>query len=317
MNKSEKCSASQKGRIVIHLEDRELRVYAEELTKYLSCGWQIGISEKHKCSLNKPHPTAVPWNKGLSKETSVKVKDAASKVSESLKGKPSWNKGLTKEDERVRVNAERSTATKISRYGKAFPNNNMNDEHKKKIGIALKGRPNKYRGCVRDPETGRKISKAKMGHTVSEETRAKISLKKKGVKYSPEQRAIKASKEYLTRKKNNSFNTSSNEENLYNQLLEEHSQKTILRQYKDERYPFYCDFYIVEDDLFIEVNAHWTHGGRPYDPNDPECIAKLKEWEEKAKVSQFFRNAIITWTVRDVKKLETATKNNLNYKVIY
>lgn len=94
--------------------------------------------------------------------------------------------------------------------------------------------------------------------------------------------------------------------------------KTIYRNYKDrDRYPFYCDFYIVEDDLFIELNAHWTHGGKPFDENDEECIKQLQEWREKAKTSKFYENAIETWTVRDVKKLETAKKNRINYKTIY
>ena len=87
--------------------------------------------------------------------------------------------------------------------------------------------------------------------------------------------------------------------------------------YKEDRYPFYCDFYIVEDDLFIELNTHWTHGGKPYDPDDKECQEQLATWEEKAKTSQFYANAIKTWTERDVEKRRVAKENNLNYKVIY
>ena len=71
------------------------------------------------------------------------------------------------------------------------------------------------------------------------------------------------------------------------------------------------------EDLFIELNAHTTHGGCPYDPNDEFCQKQLKDWQEKAKTSKFYQEAINTWTIRDVKKLETAKKNNLNYKVIY
>ena len=76
-------------------------------------------------------------------------------------------------------------------------------------------------------------------------------------------------------------------------------------------------FLKVAVDLFIELNAHWTHGGKPFDPNDEECINKLKEWEEKAKTSEYFRVAIETWTVRDVEKQRIAKENGLNYKVIY
>ena len=100
-------------------------------------------------------------------------------------------------------------------------------------------------------------------------------------------------------------------------MLKQFNEKTILRRYKEERYPFYCDFYIVEDDLFIELNAHWTHGGKPFDPDDIQCQEKLKIWQEKAKQSKFYENAIKTWTERDVKKQKIAKENHLNYKVIY
>lgn len=65
------------------------------------------------------------------------------------------------------------------------------------------------------------------------------------------------------------------------------------------------------------MNAHWTHGGKPFDPNDNECEKQLLEWKEKAKVSQYYATAINTWTVRDVEKSKVAKNNNLNYKVIY
>ena len=96
-----------------------------------------------------------------------------------------------------------------------------------------------------------------------------------------------------------------------------YGEEQVLRNHKEERYPFYCDFYIKCEDLFIELNAHWTHGGQPYDPNDDFCKTQLAKWQEKAKTSQFFANAIDTWTVRDVRKANVAKENNLNYKVIY
>lgn len=150
---------------------------------------------------------------------------------------------------------------------------------------------------------------------LSEEHKKALCKPKK--KLTEAQLEIRASKEYLTKKKNNSFNTSKPEEELYTILLKENVNKTILRRYKEDRYPFYCDFYIVEDDLFIELNAHWTHGGKPYDPDDEECQKQLTTWEEKAKTSQFYANAIKTWTERDVEKQRVAKENNLNYKVIY
>lgn len=128
---------------------------------------------------------------------------------------------------------------------------------------------------------------------------------------------IAVSKAWLTKKKNGTCNTSKPEELLYEKLLKENESKTIYRNYKCERYPYHCDFYIVEDDLFIELNAHWTHGGRPFDPNDHSCQKQLELWREKAKTSKYWASAIETWTIKDVEKAECAKRNNLNYWVIY
>lgn len=231
------------------------------------------------------------------------------------------------------------------------------EEHKKNIGKSNKGNKSPFKGIPRDQEVKDKISESKRGIKHSEERRKinseshkglswwnngekevhckecpegfvkgrlpmkdsqkeKISKKHKGRKLSKEELEIRAAKEYETKKKNNSFNTSKPEENLYKQLLEQYNGK-VIRRYKEERYPFYCDFYIPDEDLFIELNNHWTHGGKPFDPNDKECKEKLAFWEEKAKVSQFYENAIKTWTVRDVEKQRVAKENQLNYKIIY
>lgn len=65
-----------------------------------------------------------------------------------------------------------------------------------------------------------------------------------------------ARKSYETKRRNNSFNTSSDEEVYYNYLLQHFEETDILRQYRDERYPFNCDFYIKSLDLFIEIQAN-------------------------------------------------------------
>lgn len=235
----------------------------------------------------------------------------------------------------------------------------LSEEHKKKIGLANKGKSNSLKGVPRSDITKQKISNQLKGkkHSTSrrkqnsechkgikwyndgvhekqsfecpgqswsrgrlphsELSKQRMSESHKKIKLTKEQLEIRASKEYLTKKKNNSFNSSKDEEKLYEELLIKYADKTVLRRYKCERYPFYCDFYIPSEDLFIELNAHWTHGGKPYDPKDKECQEQLAKWKEKAKTSKFYENAIKTWTERDVKKLQTAKENNLNYRVIY
>ena len=129
----------------------------------------------------------------------------------------------------------------------------------------------------------------------------------------PEVRA----KQYATKRKNGTFNTSSQEERFYVKLCEKYGKADIVRQYKDKRYPFMCDFYVKSLDLFIELNISWTHGGHPFDSESVTDKETLLKWQEKAKTSKYYKNAIITWTVRDTAKIAAAKANNLNYVTYY
>ena len=118
---------------------------------------------------------------------------------------------------------------------------------------------------------------------------------------------------YQTKKKNKSFNTSSIEKQFEDYLKENNiNYKT---QYKSEVYPFRCDFYFPDIDLYLEINAHWTHGGHPFDSTNKDDLLLLEQW--KSKNTKFYDIAINTWTVRDVLKRETAKKNNLNYIEVF
>ena len=125
-------------------------------------------------------------------------------------------------------------------------------------------------------------------------------------------------KQYATKTKNNSFNSSKPEDNLYKELCNTYGIDDVKRQYSiDIRYPFNCDFYIESEDLFIELNAHWSHGGHPFDETNLDDIYKLEQWKEKAKLSKYYKNAIKVWTVLDPLKIKTAKDNNLNINFIY
>ena len=115
-----------------------------------------------------------------------------------------------------------------------------------------------------------------------------------------------------TKRKNKTFNTSKIEIEFGNYLK---SKYTVRQQYKSELYPFNCDFYIEELDLYIELQGTWTHGRHRYNPEDPRDIEKLQLW--KSKKTLFYEQAIYTWTIRDPLKFETAEKNNLKYLAIY
>lgn len=120
-------------------------------------------------------------------------------------------------------------------------------------------------------------------------------------------------KQYNTKKKNNSFNTSKIENKL--ELLLREMFPDLETQYKSILYPFNCDFYVPSLDLYIEYNGTWTHGGCFYDENNEENRNTLEKWKQRSEHSRFYQNAIETWTVRDIKKLNAALENNLNYVV--
>ena len=118
---------------------------------------------------------------------------------------------------------------------------------------------------------------------------------------------------YQTKKQNNSFNSSKIEKQFEDYLKE--NNINYKKQYKSEIYPFSCDFYLPDKDLYIEINAHWTHGGHPFDSTNKEDQLQLESWKQKG--TKFYDNAIETWTTRDVSKRNIAKQNKLNYLEIF
>lgn len=119
-----------------------------------------------------------------------------------------------------------------------------------------------------------------------------------------------------TRRKNGTFNTSKPEIDIFQILKSVYPD--VKAQYKsDPRYPFHCDFYIPSADLFIELQAFWTHGKKIFDENDEECRQVLNKMEEKSLTDKIYKNAIYTWTGGDVKKRLIAKENKLNFLEIF
>lgn len=81
-----------------------------------------------------------------------------------------------------------------------------------------------------------------------------------------------------TKRKNHTFNTSKIENKLYKEI--KLIFPSVIAQYnKDDRYPWNCDFYIPELDMFIEFQGSWTHGKHPFDYNSEEDQEILKKME--------------------------------------
>lgn len=286
-----------------------------------------GINEKRLLP-NEPIPDG--WYKGRVKSP-VTTKDciwinngiSAKFISINSPIPEGWKKGRLLSH----LNIEKSSETRRNKQYKHYTDG-VNDFIFSKDDIIPK---NLYPG--RPPMTDeckKKLSKSHLGKCHSEETKKKISDHSNNNRKKAFQTIINTygnldnyykklhDKSNESKRSNNTFNSSKPEIEMYKVLCEKYGKNNILRNYKDSRrYPFYCDFYIKSLDKFIELNLHWTHGSQPYVESDDFCIKQLKNWQEKSKTSQFYKNAIETWTVRDVEKQRIAKENHLNYEVIY
>jgi len=120
-------------------------------------------------------------------------------------------------------------------------------------------------------------------------------------------------KHYETQKANNTFNTSQPEEEVYLLLIKKFGKRNVLRQYRSEFYPFNCDFYIKSLDLYIEFQGSWTHYKEPFSLWNYQHLNKLREWKYKSQYSEYYKEAIRTWTIRDPIKRKIAKKNKLKW----
>lgn len=96
----------------------------------------------------------------------------------------------------------------------------------------------------------------------------------------------------------------------------------FIAQFKDEKYPYYCDFFLPKYDCYIELNIYWLHRKHWFNSkntNDLKTIEEIKNKVESSsgETSKFYKRCIEVWTEVDLEKREVARKNNLNYKVFW
>jgi len=152
-------------------------------------------------------------------------------------------------------------------------------------------------------------------HMADDEFRKELNEKKcatntalYGVPYVVQSPVFQA-KMNATKHKNGTFNSSNIEECIK-------ALDIFKSQYKkDVRYPYLCDFYDKDKDLFIEVNASWTHNFHWYDADSDVVI--VNAWKKKSDDSQYYASALKIFTKSDVEKRECARKNNLNYVTLW
>lgn len=171
-------------------------------------------------------------------------------------------------------------------------------------------------------EQGRECAKS----YIDDERRKKMLqslIERYGVPYvvfTEEERAEMLKKSWETKRRNGTFNTSKPEITLFKLLCDVFGESDVDGQHvDDDRYPFHCDFYIKSQDLFIELNAHWSHGGHWFDETNPDDLVVLQNWINRSmeRGSSYYRTAIRVWTERDLLKRRFAIDNDLNYMVFW
>ena len=212
------------------------------------------------------------------------------------------------------INYNKTKKTKLKRYGDEYYSNR--DKYKQtcleKYGVDNSAKDKtiinktkqtcleKY-GCVSPTQNINIFKKVK-----------DTTFRNYGVYYISQSEYIKQ-KIYETKKRNNTFNTSKPEEELF--IYIKNKFPDVKRQYKDKRYPWKCDFYIPKLDCFIEYNGFHTHGTHKYDKNSKQDNNIVQLWKQRYNNGEhpLYMAMINTWTNSDVKKRNMAIKENLNF----
>lgn len=164
-------------------------------------------------------------------------------------------------------------------------------------------------------DEGKAIVREMMLSDAHQQKIADSMLKKYGVRWASQVPGV-ARKGWRTKRADGTYNHSNPESTFYLLLCDVFGCDDVCWEYAtDERYPFSCDFYIKSLDLFIELNAHWTHGGHWFDENNIDDLNVLQLWKQKNSI--YYDSAIDVWTNRDVLKHRTAIENDLNYVVFW
>ena len=274
------------------------------------------VSENTKKALNRPdvkerHITGIrkayqnpEYKKHLSESSKRALARPETKAKLSASQKAVWQN----EKYRQKVSAIRKQQWADENFKKLMSlkmsNKWQEDGYKERVSKSISEALNK-------PEAKEKRKLAIKQALARPETKAKQRLASKAVSNNKEVQQ----KIYATKKKNGTLNTSKPEQYI-KELLEQKFTK-ILFQHKSEQYPFNCDFYIEDLDLYVELHFHWTHGRMPYDSTNEDCIEQLNNWKEKAKSSKFYERAIYAWTDLDVRKRQYAIDNKLNWVAFY
>jgi hypothetical protein len=117
----------------------------------------------------------------------------------------------------------------------------------------------------------------------------------------------------LKRKRNNII-----EEEKYIREKLQDKFGSVLFNHVDNKYPFHCDFYIPNHDIYIEYQGFEGHNDHPFNYNNPNDVQILLKWAELADLKKIDKRNkylayIATWVEKDPLKRKVAKINNLNW----
>lgn len=102
-------------------------------------------------------------------------------------------------------------------------------------------------------------------------------------------------------------------------LVERFGYSDVIYQYGrypfDARYPFSCDFYLKNEDIFIELNGHYSHGNHWYDATNTADV--MRRIQLQSSQSKHSRSAVKTWCDIDVIKRNKAKSSGIKYLVFW
>lgn len=122
---------------------------------------------------------------------------------------------------------------------------------------------------------------------------------------------------FKTYKQNSSFRTSYPEKVLHSILKEIFPTINYQVRGAKDTYPFNCDFFLKDFDLWIEYHGSMFHNGHPFTDSeeDKHTLELIKSKDDGNHLR--YEEQIKTWTIRDPKKLEVAKQNHINLLVLY
>lgn len=210
-------------------------------------------------------------------------------------------------------------STNLERYGVEFPLQSQRI-HEKTIesglqrGSYIVGSQKTQETCLKKygkRNNGDKISKSLLARDLSDKiasikAREMTKLTRYGDKnYNNHKKAIRTK----MRNHTNGASISKFETNMIEYLRQTYPDYTIFTQYKEDRYPFDCDCYIKDLDLFIEFQGSYYHNKRPFKGTEEDLV----EYEKLSNSGIQKSRIANVWRYKDTKKREIAKNNNLNF----